>query len=142
MKRAGRLATLILLFASGSGCEKDDPADRPRAEIGIFYGGQVQLAQEVEVSNVAPPKLGFRVHLGKAKPGGEVRFELVRPGPQGRRVTKKGSFRIEPGQERIDHLFEIEPSPRPGLFNVRVTYGDLLLGDRAIHLKEKAAGAP
>lgn len=141
MTRAGHLASLILLGAAIFGCEKNDSAGRPRAEIGIFYGGQVQLAEQVEVSKVSQPKLGFRVHLGEAKPKGEVRFELVRPGPAGRRVTKKGNFSVEPGQEQVDHLFEIEPSPQVGIFNVRVTYGDLLLADRAIYVQQKAAGS-
>jgi hypothetical protein len=134
-----RLGWPFLLLALA--CSTSDVAPAT-AEIGVFYGGQVQRAEHLEVSTVRPPKIGFRVHLPSSSPGGQVRYELVRPGPAGRRVTKNGSFEVSRGQETLDHVFSWDDTARLGIWNVRVTLDDQLLADRAIYLTKKAAASP
>lgn len=144
----GRHRTLLSRLVVGNlfawtlfGCEAEEPP-RPTAEVGVFYGGQVRLAEHIEVSTVKPPKIGFRVDLPVPDPSQTLTYELVRPGPAGRRVTKKGKFSVSADQSRIDHVFDVDEPGRLGIWNVRVIYGDLLLADRALYLTPKSAGSP
>jgi hypothetical protein len=127
-----------LLGFSLVGCATHEPSPTPTAEVGVFFGGQVQKLSRVEVSTVKPPKIGFRVEFpgraddGDARP--EISYELVRPGPSGRRVTHKGKLLLAEGQTQLDHLLPFDAGYKLGVWNVRVVHGEHLLADRAIYL--------
>lgn len=112
----------------------------PEAEIGLFYGGQVQRLKSFELSTVNPPKFGFRVVFPQEQePEGvsanrRVSYEVVRPGPSGRRVTREGTLTIPPGQERLDHVVDLPEHARPGIWNIRVVAQGTILADRALNL--------
>lgn len=133
----GQLFLLAELALFQGGCEPEPRGWRPSAEIGVFYGGQVQRLEEVEFSTLHPPKIGFRVWSNR-EPGDEapkqVLFQLVRPGSAGRRVTKEGALRIGPTQPKVDHLFEVAPNSKLGLWNVRIVVDGQLVADRALRV--------
>lgn len=130
------LSLLLALF--GSGCEGEAPLAEPSAEIGIFFGGQVQRVKKVEVPAVRPPKIGFRVifpeDASPAQRSEPIKYEVVRPGPAGRRVTEKGTLRLPPGQERLDHVLALSAVDSLGVWNVRVVQSETVLADRALYL--------
>lgn len=121
-------------------CQPEE-APLPTAEVGVFYGGQVQRVERLEVSTVKPPKIGFRVVVPDSVRHEPISFELVRPGPAGRRVKKAGVFELASDQKQLDHVFSWEDEERLGIWNVRVTMGELLLADRALYLVPKTAGS-
>ena len=137
-----RGAFFALLVASFSlcACEQDVVAKGPSAKIGRFFGGQVQQLQHITVSRVYPPRLGFRVEFPEKHRAvtdardSIVSYEIVRPGPVGRRVTSKGEMRLDSGQTQLDYVLPWEGSPRLGIWNVRVMHEGRLLADRALYL--------
>lgn len=140
--KAIRLCSALVasLLFPALGCEDSQDVALPEAEIGIFYGGQVQRLKSFELSTVQPPKFGFRVTFPAsgtepASPVRRVRYEVVRPGPAGRRVTKEGELELPPGQRQLDHLVELPDHARPGIWNVRVVAEGAILADRALNLE-------
>lgn len=132
---------LLLLVCS---CHDPPPSSPPEVQIGVFFGGQIQRLKKVEIPAVRPPKIGFRVQMPKDPSSGSleepIRYEIVRPGPAGRRVTEKGTLIVPQGQARMDHVIELDASSNLGLWNVRVVQGHSLLADRALYLSEAAGG--
>jgi hypothetical protein len=140
-----RFALLVVPFLLG--CAHEEESVGPTAEIGIFFGGQMQRAQRIEIPVVRPPKVGFRVHFpaskeGAARASGEIVYEVVRPGPAGRRVTKKGTLKVPAaGEARVDHVLSVAAPRKLGLWNVRVLYGGRILADRALYLTRPLASS-
>lgn len=142
----GPLGFMLLLGVCAFGCHAEGAAAEPIVEVGIFFGGQVQRVKKVEVPPVHPPKIGFRVVFPEGVPpesrSGVIEFEIVRPGPAGRRVTKKGTLRLLPGQDQIDQVFNLTPTDKFGVWNVRVVQNETVLADRALYLVKAPAAAP
>lgn len=137
----------LLCFLGGTvGCQSDPGPALPSAEVGVFFGGQVQRVKRVEVQKVRPPKIGFRIVFPEdALPehlNSPIDYEVVRPGPAGRRVTKKGTLKLPAGQDRIDHVIALSPTDKLGVWNVRVVQSDTVLADRALYLVEAPTIAP
>ena len=139
----GCVSLFVLALMS---CNAKGPPPAPTAEVGVFFGGQVQRLSRVEVSTVRPPNMGFRVDFLAGASGEplrhEITYELTRPGPSGRRVTQKGKLRLPEGQTRLDHVFPFEASYKLGVWNVRVVQGDHLLADRALYLVPPGSSSP
>lgn len=135
-KRALGLGLASCLLVTG--CGGEDASSEPIVEVGIFFGGQVQHVKKVEVPPVRPPKIGFRVDFPKDVPemlrSETIEFEVVRPGPAGRRVTERGTLTLPRGQERIDHVLKLSPTDKLGVWNVRVVQKQTVLADRALYL--------
>lgn len=142
----GAVGLSLLLSVLTTQCRFDDAPQEPLVEVGVFFGGQVQRVKKVEVPAVRPPKIGFRVDFPEGVPE-ELRkqvieFEVVRPGPAGRRVTERGSVTLPPGQERIDHVLKLSPTDKLGVWNVRVVQNQTVLADRALYLVAESTPTP
>ncbi len=133
-------AAALLVVLSISACRKGGDEGRllPRAELGVFYGGQVQERIEVEMPpDVGRPTIGFRLSFPEPLTApATVRWEVDMPGPARRRVTRVAQATLEPGQSRFDRVIEVPRSASLGLWNVRVQVGDELAIDRALLLFE------
>lgn len=132
--------SLLTVVAGGSwlilACDSPQPQGAV-AEVGVFYGGQVQKLSRVEVSRVRPPKLGFRVLLAPTSDPQEpkqIHYQVVRPGPAGRRVTQEGTLTGAGGERQLDHVLAIDADARLGLWNVRIVVDGTLVADRAIYM--------
>lgn len=123
-------ATALCLAA----CEEPP---RPRGAVGIFYGGQVQELARVDLDPERLPRLGFRLELPEDR-GEErrVRWELVRPGPLGRRVTEVGELTAPADLRTLDQALPIEWLASLGTINVRVIVDGQLTLDRAIVVRK------
>ncbi len=126
-----------LLVLVGS-CQGPKAPSLPTVQVGVFFGGQIQRLKKVEIPAVRPPKLGFRVDIPSTvePPVAPIAYEIVRPGPAGRRVTEKGTLVVPRGQSRIDHVIELDASSKLGLWNIRVVQEQAVLADRAVYLVE------
>lgn len=129
-----RLASLFVLCVA---CDPGSSAEFPAGEVGIFYGGQVQRLQRIELPAVNPPEFGFRVHFPDAEAvenegPWEVQWQVVRPGPLGRRVKQIDEAEIPREQERLDQVISIPLEGGHGTYNVRVTVDGQLVIDRAV----------
>ncbi len=138
----GRIRTNSLALLCGAlgllaACRGAEKQERVRGAVGVFYGGQVQELSEVTVTSVNPPTLGFRLDfLQEAEEKARnVRFEVVRPGPAGRRVTETGEQTISPERRRYDQTIELPQSAPLGTINVRVVVDSQIVIDRALLLR-------
>lgn len=87
------------------------------------------------VSRASGKVVGFRVER-EASSGEhvlELSWEIVRPGPLGRRVTETGRGTLERGRLRFDHVLEV-PDRQLGTYNVRVLADGRIVLDRALLL--------
>src|SRR5690606_16371829 len=130
------LGLLVCLLA----CQREPEFKIPQAEVGIFYGGQIQRVTSIEMSSITPAHFGFRVTFpasdDEEKPLlREISYEIVKPGPAGRRVTEEGSLKLPLDQTRLDHVVEFPEEAKLGVWNIRVVWGDKILADRAIYLQ-------
>lgn len=134
VRRSLLLSFAACLFA----CQSEAEMKIPEADVGVFYGGQIQRVTSVELSTVAPPRFGFRVIFPPGddeKPlSREVFYEIVKPGPAGRRVTEEGSLKLPLGQTQLDHVVQLPEEAKLGVWNIRVVWGETILADRAIYL--------
>jgi len=64
-----------------------------------------------------------------------VRYEIVRPGPAGRRVTKSGELNVAASMKHVDHVVQLDSSSKMGHWNIRVVQGERVLADRALYLR-------
>lgn len=146
-----RLVDLCALCSALSlplvGCEKSSlESAETRVQVGVFFGGQVQQLEEVRYSALEPPLLGFRLTRSRkdqstrngssseATVSKEIRFQLVVPGPAGRRVTKIGEVHWAADAASLDQVFDLPEHARHGIWNVRIVQDDFILADRAIHV--------
>jgi len=119
-----------------SGCNRPAPP-KARVEVGVFFGGQVQQLERVEVDRSRPPTLGFRVHLPHDRAHvTQLSYEVVALGPVGRRVTRKERLSIPADRQKVDQVVPIAHDARLGLWNIRVTDEQRVLADRALFLVE------
>lgn len=132
-------ASLALLAACCLlACRGETPVPLPLAEVGVFYGGQVQQTKVVDVGRVHPPQLGVRVRWPNnvtSRRDVSLVIEVTRPGAAGRRVVERTDLTFKHDRERVDHLLRLDPEDRLGTWNVRVEHPNALLADRAILLK-------
>lgn len=128
---------LSSLIAVWSGCRRPQTI-APRVEVGVFYGGQVQHLERVEVDRARPPTLGFRVHLPSARSEPKtITYEVISVGPAGRRVAYRQTIQVPVDRAQIDQVIPVPGEARLGLWNVRVTEEARILADRALYLVER-----
>lgn len=143
--RAGLVvgALFALGCASGAlGCSGEREV-APSGALGVFYGGQIQELEIVEWGAERMPTLGFRVEWPTARESATpVKWQITRPGPEGRRVTELGSFEVPRDRAVFDQALRVAPDAALGAWNVRVTVGERLVIDRALLLKRPTASAP
>lgn len=118
----------------------EGPPPAPRVEVGVFFGGQVQQLQRVEVDRARPPNIGFRVHLPEGRRAAtQLSYEVVALGPAGRRVTRQEYVAIPAHHKQVDQVVAVPPDARLGLWNIRVSDEHQVLADRAVFLVEADA---
>lgn len=134
-RRVARALTLGA-FLAATCCDGGAEDHRPQGELGVFYGGEVQRLQELVVDPVNAPNFGFRLQFPEreAPPNTawDVRWEVVRPGPLGRRIKQVDRTEVPRERDRLDQLIAIAPEDPVGTYNVRVTVDDQLVIDRAV----------
>lgn len=123
-----------VLVVGSVACDRAPELRAVEGAFGVFYGGQVQELSEVRVSVARPPVLGFRVEFQDAASEHQLRFEIIRPGPSGRRVTEVGEALVPSGQARFDRRLELGSDTTYGTWNVRVTCDQVVVIDRAMLL--------
>lgn len=142
------LPALISLFGAlgaGLACDTAAPPARgvARAELGIFYGGQIQERAEIPLSlDRARQRQGFRLTLVPAPTEAvEVRWEVGKPG-QGRAVAdahgrkarprsaQLGRAHFRPGEPVFEQAIEFAPGDPLGLWNLRVLVGSEVVLER------------
>ena len=137
-RRPALLSVLVLACTVTVGCERRDAeADVvARAELGIFYGGQVQERREISMPSDRPrPTIGFRLTM--ASPLREslaVSWEVDMPGPVERRVQSVGEALVAEGQGSFDQVIPVPQNAVLGTWNVRVQVAERLVIDRALVL--------
>jgi hypothetical protein len=121
----------ILLVA----CEARAPVS---GAVGVFYGGQVQELERIDVDPVRAQTFGFRVDLPESYRDRDhaLRWEVVRPGPAGRRVTQVGELSIPAGRAQLDQALPVDLREATGLYNVRVLVDGQIAIDRAIDVRK------
>jgi hypothetical protein len=121
----------ILLVA----CEAVAPVS---GAVGVFYGGQVQELERIEVDPLRAQTFGFRVDLPEPSRGRDhaLRWEVVRPGPAGRRVTQVGELSIPAGRAQLEQALPVDLREATGLYNVRVLVDGQIVIDRAIDVRK------
>jgi hypothetical protein len=148
-----RLAMLGLGLALLMGCERPraDPGPVESAELGVFFGGQVQERDEIPFElDRAKQTVGVRIDFRKplAHPA-TVSWEIDMPGSSRRaraiegrkdqgRVTKLGQARARAGQSRFDHVLFFEPGDPLGVWNFRVQVDDQVVIDRPVLVYSEA----
>ena len=133
---AVRVVLALSLTACSSG--QRAPEKLSRAELGVFYGGEVQERLRVDMPSDRPrPTLGFRLTMASPLQNElGVRWEIDMPGPADRRVQNVGEARVPAGQTRFDQVIAVLENARLGTWNVRVTAGDRIVIDRAMVLED------
>lgn len=119
------------------GCNPVSEREEIHGTFGAFYGGQVQRLNDVAWDVMDKPALGFRLEFPESAQSREhaLRWELVRPGPEGRRVTVTRELQLPAGRERVDQLVDIPVDAPLGTVNLRVLVDGQLLVDRALLLR-------
>ena len=125
----------MLLLATAGGCTTNE---RITGAVGVFYGGQVQELEQLTLDPVRAPSFGIRVEFPESARGSdhELRWEVVRPGPLGRRVTEVGELRVKGDRAALDQVLPIDLREAPGLANVRVVVDGQVVIDRAIDVRK------
>jgi len=124
-------AASVLLVA----CEAAAPVS---GAVGVFYGGQVQELERIEVDPLRALTFGFRVDLPEPSRDRDhaLRWEVVRPGPAGRRVTQVGELPIPAGLAQLEQTLPVDLREVTGLYNVRVLVDGQIVIDRAIDVRK------
>lgn len=126
----------LLLAMAAPACGTSAPVDpeKPRAILGVLFGGQVQERSSLDLGSTKS-RLLFRVDRdGPAQLARSLEYQIVRPGPLGRRVTEQGTLVLRAGERRADQTIELQRTAPTGALNVRVSLDGRLLLDRAILL--------
>src|SRR5262245_20833647 len=116
------ISTLLLCLLFGCESNRGAPKLVAQAELGIFFGGQVQEREQIPfMLDRAKQTQGFRIRfrepLGAAV---RVRWEIDQPGPRGRsRIARLGETRAREGMEQLDQELEFKPGDPLGVWNIR-----------------------
>jgi hypothetical protein len=136
MKARAALTLLALCAALGPGCRKDETAPPLRAEFGVFFGGQVQERDELELTrgsarNVHGIRVDFREAPSRAL---EVTWEITKPDPSSKSGTgtlvEYGKVSSRPGETRLDIPLAWKPSDRTGNWHVKASVEGAVVIDR------------
>jgi hypothetical protein len=129
------LSAICLLVVVGCKREARAPGPVRAAELGVFFGGQVQDRQEIPFClDRGKQTQGFRLEFAAPLTAPlRVRWEIDRPGPRGKgRAVEHGEAQARVGMERFDHELPFKPGDPLGTWNVRVFVGDERVLDRRI----------
>ncbi|HEX9621436.1 MAG TPA: hypothetical protein VF989_14935 [Polyangiaceae bacterium] len=139
MSRRGWLLVVLLAAACRDRAGSESPL--VRAELGVFFGGQVQERHAIpfEVDRARQTQ-GFRVELrGAGDRPVTVRWEIDRPASRGERVAELGRAELAASERRFDREIPFKPGDPLGIWNVRVLVDDVLVLDRAVEVYDQGA---
>lgn len=140
MKRSNAWrSAMVLLFGCTAGCDTVPSSQQVvrEAQLGVFFGGQIQQREELARALDGSQSQGFRlVFAERLTKSHRISWEIEMPaGSRGAakqvQVTKLGEVTVPVGQSRIDQAFSFEPGDPLGVWNVRVLVDDELVIDRA-----------
>lgn len=130
---------LLLLGVALGICACSRPSSQAAAvqgAFGVFFGGEVQELTELEVGSLRPTSLGFRLTFpARSADDRRIHYEVVRPGPQGRRVTSLGDLVVPGAEIRYDQPIAMPVEAELGTWNLRVECDGIAVVDRAIRLR-------
>ncbi|MCC6903820.1 MAG: hypothetical protein IT377_32935 [Polyangiaceae bacterium] len=140
-----RRALLVgLALASAAACDRPAAPQGPvaRAELGVFFGGQVQERKEIPFTlDRNRQTQGFRLtfHQPLARPA-EIRWEIDRPGPRGRgRAVELGESQARVGMTVLDRELSMKPGDPLGTWKIRVFVDGEVALDRSVVIYDAAA---
>jgi len=155
--RRRQFAALVVVAATwllGLGCEKrtPNPGLVAEAKFGVWFGGQIQEREEIPFElDQGKLRLGMRLDFARPLPREMVvRWELDMPGSSRRVRDRKGRIgkgrlvriaeaTVPAGRERFDQLVPFEPGDPLGTWNIRVTFDEHVVIDRAFLVFDEAA---
>jgi hypothetical protein len=137
------MKVLSIALALGlAACDRGSTPLVAEAELGIFYGGQVQERDAIPFELDRGRQIqGFRLTFSKPlERDVHVRWEVDKPDParQAReaRVVRLAEATAAAGQRRFEQVLPFLPGEPLGIYNVRVFVERQLVIDRAIHVTE------
>lgn len=126
----------LFLVSTMFSCQVEPTKHEIQGSFGIFYGGGVRQPDEMILSAVQLPKLGFRLSSSESEPTDRiVRFRLLRPGHKLTRVKEFGRLQWGAEQLQLDHLLPWPEGLKRGYWSLRVTVDQLLVIDRSIYFR-------
>lgn len=141
-----RRAALLSCLALGLllACDRREAPRGPveRAELGVFFGGQVQERKEIPFSvDRTKQTWGFRLTFREPlRKTAELAWEIDRPGPRGRgRAVELGDAKVRVGQSVFDQEIVMKPGDPLGTWNVRVLVDGEVVIDRSLGVYDAAA---
>jgi hypothetical protein len=141
-RRAALAAVLGVGLALGCSRAKAPEGPVERAELGVFFGGQVQKRQEIPFTlDRTRQTQGFRITFREPlREPLEVRWEIDRPTTRGRgRAVELGDAQARVGQRILDQELVFEPGDALGTWNVRVFVAGRAVIDRPVLIYDAAA---
>ncbi|MEZ4224219.1 MAG: hypothetical protein R3B13_24935 [Polyangiaceae bacterium] len=145
MKAVALVSMLGTLLAS-AGCRPEaEPPLVKSAELGVFFGGQIQQRSEIPLQHdTSKQTQGFRLRFSRPLTHPVlVRWEVDMPGAgrrvrdaEGRRgygrLVKLAEANARAGLEVFDQAIPFAAQDSPGTWNVRVHVDDVLALDRSL----------
>lgn len=130
------LPCLALLVALTTGCRKDGAPPPIRAEFGVFFGGQVQEREEIELRR-GGSGLVHGIRLDFADPPDRalsVTWELEKPDPAAKggdgKLVEYGKVSSRAGEPRLDIPLAFKPGDRTGTWHVKASVEGVVVLDR------------
>ena len=136
MKTRAAIALFAGCVAFGPGCRKEESAPPLRAEFGVFFGGQVQEREELELTRGSTRNVhGIRVDFKEAPSRAlEVTWEITKPDPSSKSGTgtlvEYGKVSSRPGESRLDIPLAWKPGDRAGSWHVKASVEGAVVLDR------------
>ena len=125
-----------LLLALAAACRKDDAPPPIRAEFGVFFGGQVQERQEIELRRGGPLLVhGIRLDFADAPSRPlSVTWEVEKPDPSSKsgdgKLVEYGKVSSRAGEPRLDIPLAFKPGDRTGTWRVKASVEGVVVLDR------------
>ena len=136
MSSRALLLCLALLAALVTACRKDDTPPPIRAEFGVFFGGQVQEREELELRRGAATQVhGIRLEFADAPDRAlSVTWEIEKPDPASKsgagRLVEYGKVSSRAGEPRLDIPLAFKPGDRTGTWHVKASVEGSVVLDR------------
>jgi hypothetical protein len=133
------LFTWLVCVGAAAACNQPEAPRGPvaRAELGVFFGGQVQERKEIPFTlDRTKQTQGFRLTFHEAlRAPVAVRWEIDRPAPRGRgRAVELGDAQARVGMRVFDQELMMKPGDPPGAWSVRVFVGDEVVVERRVEI--------
>ncbi len=145
-----RAVAFVLIAGVASACGQRSATSNPsiKAQVGIFFGGQIQNRTEWPlVLDETRQTQGFRIDFGQVlRQPAQLTWNIVRPAVKPRRHASSpnesavSSFEVTvpAGTERLDQLVRFNDGDRPGEWKLHVAVNGISVVDHSIQVVSKA----